>query len=45
MILNALQCTNLPFSISLDSDLAFSVMANSNLKDVLMPDALVDNLL
>lgn len=45
MILNALQCTNLPFSISLDGDLAFSVMANSNLKDVLMPDALVDNLL
>lgn len=44
MILNALQCTTLPFAISLDSDLAYSVMANSNLKDVIMPDELVDNL-
>ncbi len=45
MILNALQCTTLPFAISLDSDLAYSVMANTNLKDVLMPDEVVDNIL
>ena len=44
MILNALQCTSLPFAISLDSDLAYSAMANLSLKDVLMPDELVDNL-
>lgn len=44
MILNALQCTTLPFAISLDSDLAYSVMANPNLKDVIMPDELVNNL-
>ena len=44
MILNALQCTTLPFAISLDSDLAYSVMANANLKDVIMPDEIVDKL-
>ena len=44
MILNALQCTNLPFALSLDSDLAYTVMANNDLKDVLMPDELADNL-
>lgn len=44
MILNALQCTTLPFAVSLDSDLAYSVMANPSLKDVLMPDELADNL-
>lgn len=44
MILNALQCTTLPFAVSLDSDLAYSVMANPTLKDVVMPDELVNNL-
>ena len=44
MILNALQCTTLPFAISLDSDLAYSVIANSSLKDVVMPDEIVDRL-
>ena len=44
MILNALQCTTLPFAVSLDSDLAYSVMANPILKDVVMPDELVNNL-
>lgn len=44
MILNALQCTNLLFLISLDSDLAYSVMGNPVTKDVIMPDELVDNL-
>ena len=41
MILNALQCSTLPFAVSLDSDLAYSVMANPSLKDVLMPDELI----
>jgi len=44
MILNALQCTTLPFAISLDSDLAYSVMSNPSLKDVLMPDEVVENI-
>lgn len=44
MILNALQCTTLPFAVSLDSDLAYSVMASPTLKDVVMPDEIVDNL-
>lgn len=42
MILNALQCTSFPLVISLDSDLAFAVIANKNLKDVVMPDELID---
>lgn len=44
MILNALQATNLPFAISLDSDLAHAVMANPALKDIVMPDEMVDQL-
>tara|TARA_Y100001936_G_scaffold242853_1_gene280802 strand:- start:9 stop:296 length:288 start_codon:yes stop_codon:yes gene_type:complete len=44
MILNALQSTHLPFSISLDMDMADAVRANSNLKDVVMPDDLVDKM-
>ncbi len=42
MILNALQATTLPFVVSLDRDLAHSVMANPSLKDVVMPDEVVD---
>jgi len=41
MILNALQCTTLPFAVCLDSDLAYSVVANPALKDVIMPDEIV----
>lgn len=44
MIINALQCTSLPFAISLDGDLAYSVMTNPNLKDIIMPDEIVDKL-
>jgi hypothetical protein len=44
MIINALQCTTFPFAISLDSDFACAVTANPHLKDVVMPDELVDNL-
>jgi hypothetical protein len=44
MILNALQATSLPFAISLDSDLGHAVMANPQLKDILMPDEIVDRL-
>ena len=44
MILNALQCTTLPFAVSLDSDLAYSVMSNANLKDVIMTDEIVANI-
>jgi len=44
MILNALQSTHLPFSISLDMDIADAVRGKSSLKDVVMPDELVDKL-
>lgn len=44
MILNVLQCTTLPFAISLDSDLAYSVMANPHSKDVLIPDEIAEKL-
>ena len=42
MILNALQSTNLQFAISLDSDIAYSVIANPALKDIVMPDEIVN---
>jgi len=44
MILNALQCTHLPFGITLDSDMAYAVMGNPSLKDVVMPDELIDRI-
>jgi hypothetical protein len=39
MILNALQCSRLPFVISTDFDLGYAVMASSEMKDVVMPDS------
>ena len=42
MILNALQCSSFPFSISLDTDMAFSVLGNSSLKDIVMPDGIIE---
>jgi hypothetical protein len=43
MILNALMCTKFHFAISLDSDMAFATLADDSLKDVVMPDELLDN--
>jgi predicted nucleic acid-binding protein len=42
MILNALESTTFPFAVSLDSDIAFAVLSNSSMKDVVMPDGLID---
>lgn len=39
MILNALQCSRLPFVVSTDFDLGYAAMASSELKDVVMPDS------
>ena len=41
MILNALQATKFPFVISLDSDIAYAVLSDPFLKDVVMPDDLI----
>lgn len=43
MILNALESTTFPFAVSLDSDIAFAVLSNSTMKDVVMPDDLIDS--
>jgi hypothetical protein len=43
MILNALESTSFPFAVSLDSDIAFAVLSNSTMKDVVMPDDLIDS--
>ena len=45
MILNALEATDLPFAISMDTDMAYAVMGNQNLKDVVMPDDIVDKVM
>lgn len=42
MILNALQCTSFPFAVTLDVDLAFASLARSDIKDIVMPDELID---
>ncbi len=41
MILNALQASKFQFSISLDSDIAYAVLSDPSLKDVVMPDDLI----
>lgn len=43
MILNALESTSFQFAVSLDSDIAFAVLSNSTIKDVIMPDDLIDS--
>jgi len=43
MILNALESTSFQFAVSLDSDIAFAVLSNSTMKDVVMPDDLIDS--
>jgi hypothetical protein len=43
MILNALMCTKFKFAISLDTDFAYATLVDSSLKDVVMPDELIDN--
>lgn len=43
MILNALMCTKFKFAISLDIDFAYATLVDSSLKDVVMPDELIDN--
>lgn len=45
MILNALEATDLPFAISMDTDMAYAVMGNPLLKDVVMPDEIVDKIM
>lgn len=45
MILNALEATDLPFAISMDTDMAYAVMGNPNLKDVVMPDEIVEKVM
>jgi hypothetical protein len=44
MILNALESTDLPFAITMDTDMAYAIMGNPNLKDIIMPDDIVDKL-
>ena len=41
MILNALQSSIFPFAITLDSDMAFAVSGNPELKDIVIPDDIV----
>ena len=41
MILNALQSSKFPFVISLDADIAYAVLSDPSLKDVVMPDDLI----
>ena len=43
MILNALQATTFPFVITLDADMAFAVLENDELKDIVIPDGIVEN--
>lgn len=43
MILNALQATRFPFVISLDIDLGYAVLSDRSIKDVVMPDDLIDD--
>lgn len=45
MILNALESTDLPFAISMDTDMAYAVIGNPLLKDVVMPDEIVDKII
>ena len=42
MILNALESTTFPFAITLDTDMAFAVLGNSSLKDIVMPDGIIE---
>jgi hypothetical protein len=39
MILNALQCSKLPFVVSTDFDIGYAAMASQQMKDVVMPDS------
>jgi len=39
MILNAFQCSRLPFIVSTDFDIGYAVLASKGLKDVVMPDS------
>ena len=43
MILNALQSTDFPFVITLDSDMAFATLGNKSLKDIIIPDGIIEN--
>ena len=43
MILNALMCTKFHFAISLDKDMAYATLADDRLKDVVMPDELIES--
>ena len=43
MILNALMCSKFQFAISLDADLAYATLSDPFLKDIIMPDDLIDN--
>lgn len=43
MILNALMCTRFQFAVSLDKDLAYATLSDSSLKDIIMPDDLIDS--
>ena len=41
--INSIESTTFPFAVSLDSDIAFAVLSNSTMKDVVMPDDLIDS--
>lgn len=41
MILTALECSNFPFAITADTDIAYATLADPNIKDVVVPDSLV----
>ncbi|MGK5086531.1 hypothetical protein WDW86_03140 [Bdellovibrionota bacterium FG-2] len=40
MILNAFQCSHCPFIVSMDFDVGYAVLADSRLKDAVVPDRL-----
>lgn len=43
MIVNMLRCSNLPFIVSADFDVAYAVLAEDSDKVVLIPDSLYRN--
>ena len=40
MIMNAFQCSHCPFIVSMDFDVGYAVLADSRMKDAVMPDRL-----
>lgn len=41
MILTALDCSHFPFAVTADTDIAYATLADSKIKDVVVPDSLI----